>query len=204
MSWSSRNPSTAHKSLPTFHPKLKQPKKGNHKCKCTYTASSDSDVPDTTHAFMLFHESTCLQLFLSPCVPLPWSQMKKYERLTVTWNIRTLGMSESIAGAPQMICCLTFGATDDLRAANKTPFIVTAQSQMQSLMEMQRLQFYTWLPQRFAQHQTNYETNKLHLTLHGSHMVDNLEGELDFTLPQNKQLCPFRKQDTLVNNNQQD
>ena len=26
-----------------------------------HTASSDSDVPDTTHAFMHFHESTCLE-----------------------------------------------------------------------------------------------------------------------------------------------
>ena len=45
----------------------------------------------------------------------------KYERLTVTWNMRTLGMSESIARAPQIICCWTFGTPDDLSAQARHP-----------------------------------------------------------------------------------
>ena len=42
--------------------------------------------------------------------------MTKYERLAVTWNIRTLGMSESIARAPQIICRSPFRTPDDFSA----------------------------------------------------------------------------------------
>ena len=42
----------------------------------TRTASNESDLSDTSHAILLFHESTCLQHYLSPCVPLPWMQME--------------------------------------------------------------------------------------------------------------------------------
>ena len=63
---------------------------------------------------------------------------------------------------------------------------------MQSLLKLQILQFYTWLSQRSAQNKKK-EPTKFHLALYGSHMVYNLEDDLTFTLPYNKQLFPLDK-----------
>ena len=46
---------------------------------------------------------------------------EKIERLTVTWNIRNLGMTESIARAPQIMCRWPFGTPDDLSAQARHP-----------------------------------------------------------------------------------
>ena len=78
MIWSSLIARSAHKSLLEFHPKLKQKriKITINANVYTKTASNESDLSDTSNAILLFHESTCLQHFLSPCVPLPWIQME--------------------------------------------------------------------------------------------------------------------------------
>ena len=72
-------------------------------------------------------------------------------------------------------------------ACSKQDTLVTARSPMQLLMKLQRLQFYTWLPQRSAQHK------KKELTLYGSHVVDNLEAELDFYFTSTKTMISLQK-----------
>ena len=70
---------------------------------------------------------------------------------------------------------------------NKQDTLVTARTQMQSLMRLQRLQFYTWLPQSSAQHQRNKE-----LTLYRLQVVENLKRELDFDFTTKQPCCHFR------------
>ena len=78
MIWSWLIARTPHKSLPELQPKLKQQriKITINANVYTRTASNERDLSDTSHAILLFHESTCLQHCLSPCVPLPWIQME--------------------------------------------------------------------------------------------------------------------------------
>ena len=79
MSWSSLIAITAHKSLPEFHPKLKQ-KRNNITINAnlyTRTASNESDLSDTSHSILLFHESTKAR---NVC-HYPNTQMKSLMRL---------------------------------------------------------------------------------------------------------------------------
>ena len=104
---------TAHKSLPEFHPKLKQ--KNNITINAnlyTRTASNESDLSDASHSILLFHESS--------------------------------------------------------KARNICHF---PNKQMKSLMRLQGIQFYAWLPQRSAQHQTK----EYDLTLYASPILDTLK-----------------------------
>ena len=78
---------------------------------------------------------------------------------------------------------------------SKQDTLVTAKAQMQSLMRLQRLQFYAWLPQRSAQHRA-----KLDLTLYSSHMVEIFKENLTFTLPQHINVFPSEKKHTTYYN----
>ena len=72
---------------------------------------------------------------------------------------------------------------------SKQNTFVTAQPQMQSLMRLQRVQFYAWLPQRSAEHK---KTNMIsHFTLHISSFI--VWRELDFYSTSTKGWFHFRK-----------
>ena len=101
----------------------------------------------------------------------------KYDRLAVTWRMRTLGMSESFAGAPQIICCLTFGAPDDLSAASKTPcHCPNTKAIADETVEASILCVATAKICSTQKENNIYsETSKLDLILYGSHMVEHLQ-----------------------------
>ena len=70
---------------------------------------------------------------------------------------------------------------------SKQDTLVTAKTQMKSLMRLQRLQFYAWLPQRSAQHTKRIS----HFTVHIWLII--WKENLTFTLPQNNNVFPSEK-----------
>ena len=112
----------------------------------------------------------------------------KYDRLSLTCRMRTLGMSESIAGAPQMICCLTFGAPDDLSAASKTPLSLP----YHRCNRCWNCRGFSFI-HGYLKDLLNTKKNKLDLTLYGSHMVDHLEGELGFDFTTKQTILSLQK-----------
>ena len=110
-------------------------------------------------------------------------------------------MSESIAGAPQMICFFIIMETNDLRATNKTPLsLAINDAVVDETAEASVLNMAT--PEICSTPKTNLKQTSL-ISQFAVHIRLIIRAEdLTFTLPQNKQLFPFRKQNTLVNNNQ--
>ena len=111
---------------------------------------------------------------------------EKIERLTVTWNIRNLRMTESIARAPQIICRWPFGTPDDLRAQARHPCHCPATDEIADEIAAASL-LYMATSKISSTPQQTQKTNNLCT----SHMVKKFGEELDFYLTTKQHCMPI-------------
>ena len=118
----------------------------------TKTASNERDISDKSLAILLIHGSTSLQHSVSPCAPIRWIHM---ESITISQSNRKCEPWKCQNPSPEHnkeLGALHLG--HQINLVQQVRQLVTAQTQKQSLMRLQKLQFYAWLSQRSAQHKT--------------------------------------------------